>query len=476
MKEAYRGSDLVRRLVIITDFILLNFVIYSAVTWKYIPAPYIFYHATKITFFVANVSLFIGECFFSTVIHVRKIKFPQILTRTFKLLLTTMLCFNLTMTYLFKSGYDLLKFTIYLSLALYFFILLSRVLELYLLKRFRSRGRNTQTVMFIGNDPAIIDMYTTLMEDPSAGYRIHGYYADELLENAPKELKHLGNMADLDKVMEATSNNTINSIPNNIEEVFCCLPYDLSKETVKIMQFCDKNVIHFYYLPCQFGEYRLHLDSQQYLGKCVFTNRQEPLTKLGNRAAKRVFDLAISSIVCLCMLPFIPLIALAIKLQSPGPLFFKQSRTGMNGKTFLCYKFRSMHMNQDADTAQATRNDPRKFAFGYFMRKTNIDEFPQFYNVLKGDMSIVGPRPHMLHHTEIYGNIIDKYMVRHFAKPGITGWAQVTGYRGETKELWQMEERVKRDIWYIENWSFWLDIRIIYLTAKSIIIPDKNAY
>lgn len=135
-----------------------------------------------------------------------------------------------------------------------------------------------------------------------------------------------------------------------------------------------------------------------------------------------------------------------------------------------------MHVNKDADTVQATENDPRKFAFGNFMRKSNIDEFPQFFNVLKGDMSIVGPRPHMLHHTEIYGSIIDKYMVRHFSKPGITGWAQVTGFRGETKELWQMEERIKRDIWYIENWSFWLDLYIIYLTAKSIIIHDKNAY
>ncbi len=110
------------------------------------------------------------------------------------------------------------------------------------------------------------------------------------------------------------------------------------------------------------------------------------------------------------------------------------------------------------------------------MRKTNIDELPQFLNVLRGDMSIVGPRPHMLYHTETYGTIINKYMVRHFAKPGITGWAQVTGYRGETKELWQMEERVRRDIWYLENWSFWLDIRIIFLTAKSIIFPDKHAY
>ena len=135
-----------------------------------------------------------------------------------------------------------------------------------------------------------------------------------------------------------------------------------------------------------------------------------------------------------------------------------------------------MHVNNGSDTVQATKNDPRKFPFGNFMRKSNVDELPQFFNVLRGDMSIVGPRPHMLYHTKIYSDLIDKYMVRHFSKPGITGYAQVTGFRGETKELWQMEERVKRDIWYIENWSFWLDIKIIFQTAVSIIKKDKNAY
>lgn len=183
-----------------------------------------------------------------------------------------------------------------------------------------------------------------------------------------------------------------------------------------------------------------------------------------------------SLFTCLLMLPFIPIIALIIKWQSPGPIFFTQDRTGLNGKTFRCYKFRSMHINNDADMQQATLDDPRKFPFGNFMRKCNIDEFPQFFNVLKGDMSIVGPRPHMLYHTEVYSELIDKYMVRHFSKPGVTGWAQVTGFRGETKELWQMEERIRRDIWYIENWSFWLDLRIIGLTFVSLFKPDKKAY
>jgi putative colanic acid biosynthesis UDP-glucose lipid carrier transferase len=195
-----------------------------------------------------------------------------------------------------------------------------------------------------------------------------------------------------------------------------------------------------------------------------------------NKTLKRAFDIVLSLFFLIFVALIFPIIWLIIKTQSPGPVFFKQLRTGLDGKEFLCYKFRSMHVNDDADKVQATKDDPRKYAFGNFMRKTNIDELPQMWNVLKGDMSFVGPRPHMLAHTEYYSQLIDKYMVRHFVRPGITGWAQVTGYRGETKELWQMEGRVRRDIWYMEHWSVWLDIRIIWLTLKLMIVRDKHAY
>ena len=208
----------------------------------------------------------------------------------------------------------------------------------------------------------------------------------------------------------------------------------------------------------------------------VFTNYRAPLQEASNKLIKRVFDIVVSLIALICLLPFLPIVAIIIKKQSPGSIFFKQARTGLNGKPFICYKFKSMHINADADKIQATKNDPRKFPFGNFMRKTNIDEFPQFYNVLKGDMSIVGPRPHMLLHTEKYSAIINKYMVRHVYKPGITGLAQISGFRGETEELWQMEGRVKKDIWYIEHWSIWLDIKIIFKTALTIVCPDKAAY
>ena len=205
--------------------------------------------------------------------------------------------------------------------------------------------------------------------------------------------------------------------------------------------------------------------------------RREPLQAAYNRALKRTFDILFSLGVLLTIYPILyVVIGILIKATSPGPIFFQQKRTGLYGQEFECYKFRTMRVNADADKLQAAKDDPRKTRIGDFLRRTNLDEFPQFINVLRGEMSVVGPRPHMLKHTEQYSALIDKYMVRHLVKPGVTGWAQVTGYRGETKTLEQMEGRVKRDVWYIENWSFFLDLKIIVVTILNMSKGEKNAY
>jgi putative colanic acid biosynthesis UDP-glucose lipid carrier transferase len=163
-------------------------------------------------------------------------------------------------------------------------------------------------------------------------------------------------------------------------------------------------------------------------------------------------------------------------MDSAGPVFFKQQRSGRENDSFLCFKFRTMQVNTDSDQLQATKGDSRVTKMGVFMRKTNIDELPQFFNVFLGTMSVVGPRPHMLRHTEQYSELINNYLVRHYAKPGITGWAQVNGYRGETKELIEMRDRVDYDIWYIENWSLLLDLKIIYMTVFNVFQGEENAY
>jgi len=198
---------------------------------------------------------------------------------------------------------------------------------------------------------------------------------------------------------------------------------------------------------------------------------------LGNRFRKRVFDVIFSSLVILFILSWLyPVIALLIKKQSKGPVLFKQIRSGRDDEPFCCYKFRSMQVNDDSHEKQATKDDERITPVGQFLRRTSLDEMPQFFNVFLGDMSVVGPRPHMLKHTTEYAAIIDQYMVRHFLKPGITGWAQVNGCRGETRQKSDMEKRVGYDIYYLENWTGMLDVKIIYMTMINFIKGDDNAY
>jgi exopolysaccharide biosynthesis polyprenyl glycosylphosphotransferase len=192
---------------------------------------------------------------------------------------------------------------------------------------------------------------------------------------------------------------------------------------------------------------------------------------------KRAFDIVFSVLVISLIFPILfPILAILIKLSSKGPVFFKQLRTGKDNNSFYCYKFRTMRINQDSDKKQACKNDNRITKIGAFMRKTSLDELPQFFNVLQGDMSVVGPRPHMLLHTEEYSKIIDSFMVRHFVKPGITGWAQVNGYRGNTEAPELMAKRVAYDTWYLENWSLWLDITIIFKTVFNIFQGEENAF
>lgn len=468
MRQNLSGNDLARQLVITSDFVIINIILLSYILKTPNFVPEYFHTATKITVVAANFAMAIGQYFFKTKIHYRKISFEEVSARVTKLVLTHVAAMVILLSFLSDKPTDF-KFVFVYGASVYIILMFARFFERKLLKHVRQLGRNTRSVIMIGNDPALISLYDNMIGDPTTGYRVKGYYSDKIIPNSPQSLKHLGDINTLHYNME-------NNHDPSIDDAFCSLSHDENDEIARIMKFCDANLVRFYYIPRMFGNYRLSLKPEMMGDTLIYTNHLEPLSITTNKLTKRLFDVTVSIISCICMIPIIPIIAIIIKIQSPGPIFFKQERTGFAGKTFFCYKFRSMHVNKDADLEQATENDPRKFAFGNFMRKTNIDELPQFWNVLRGNMSIVGPRPHMLHHTEIYSELIDKYMVRHFCKPGITGWAQVTGFRGETKELWQMEERVEKDIWYIEHWTFMLDIKIIYKTIKSVIIPDKHAY
>jgi putative colanic acid biosynthesis UDP-glucose lipid carrier transferase len=264
---------------------------------------------------------------------------------------------------------------------------------------------------------------------------------------------------------------------NKVTKVYCALPLHAEEKISDFIKFAEKNVIKFHIIPPVYYYYSENYAIVEQIGEIpVFSQHRIPLSYAHNAVLKRGFDIIFSLIFLITLFPLVYLLmGILIKISSPGPVFFKQKRTGVGGRSFQCYKFRSMRCSSDAHTKQATADDNRKTRIGNFMRKTSIDELPQFINVFRGDMSIVGPRPHMLLHTSEYSPKVDEYMSRHFIRPGITGWAQINGYRGETKEIDLMEKRIKADLWYIENWSFWLDIEIILKTAL-MVFNDKNAY
>ena len=466
----HNGNVIIKWLIFLGDFGILNAILLLYITFFPNLIPPVLDVKTRIFAFICNMAMLLAQYMYPSVITQRRLHMSSVIVRVAQLVITQTLFAFVFIRILYNNG-GMFRFMLYYMPTLFLGLIAMRWIERSLLNWYRERGGNTRTFILIGSDPANKLVYEELTEDRSTGYKPKGYFSNAFIENCPKELEKLGSLADLDDAI-ARDEEALTTA----DEIFCCLSHDDSELIQRIMRFCDKHVIRFYYVPRMLGNYILNLSAERFGNLDLYTNHQEPLTDPVNRGLKRTFDFTVSLITCLVMLPFIPIIALIIKLQSPGPLFFTQDRTGLNGNTFRCYKFRSMHINNDADMQQATLDDPRKFPFGNFMRKCNIDEFPQFFNVLKGDMSIVGPRPHMLYHTEVYSGLIDKYMVRHFSKPGITGWAQVTGFRGETKELWQMEERIRRDIWYIEHWSFLLDLRIIGMTFLSLFKPDKKAY
>ncbi len=483
MRKNDQSNEIIKCIVIIGDFVLMNAIILAFAFWHWRMDSW---EERQIEIFtlVSNIALMLSMLKFSTIIHLRVVGAGDILRR-----MVGMTSLHAVLTYLLLNvfAYDLPIGWLIFEMGTVFFVLLviKRLFERWFIKLYRQAGRNSRSVTLVGSDPELIGIYLKLRDDATLGYRILGYYGDQSVEEVTNEVerltkKELGapigdlqRLGSLDDFLQGIAH------PEELhlgEELYLCVSRKEREMIRSISKLCDQQVVRFYYVPVSVESIGLNLKRELLDDIEIYTTYEIPLQNPVNRFVKRVFDIALSLVSLGITALLFPFIYLIIKLQSPGPIFFKQLRTGLDGKDFNCLKFRSMHVNKDADKVQATKDDPRKYPFGNFMRKTNIDELPQFWNVLKGDMSIVGPRPHMLAHTEMYSQLVDKYMVRHFVKPGVTGWAQVTGYRGETKELWQMEGRVKRDIWYMEHWTIWLDVRIVWLTIKTIFIHDEHAY
>ena len=404
---------------------------------------------------------------FPSLIQLRLIKYEDIIRRATSTCFM-MLLFVSLIIFVSKPFADFPRTFLFYSMSAYFiFMLTERIILRKILMRFRANKGNLKNVILVGNEQTVYQLFE-ILKTPIYGYNIVGFFYDGECTNQEMAAKRLGGTGDIYGWL---------TVHSNINEIYGYFPKE-QHDTINMMsKFCDNHLIRFYYIPA-INVFKGNMVITFMEGIPVIARREEPLRKDSNKLAKRIFDIIFSSFVLLLIFPWIFIfVSVMIKIQSPGPIFFLQERTGLDGKIFKCIKFRSMKVNNDADEIQATKNDPRKFPFGDFMRKTNIDELPQFINVFLGDMSVVGPRPHMLKHTAEYSKLINHFMVRHFAKPGITGLAQVSGFRGETRYIDQMEGRVKKDIEYIENWTFLLDLKIIVKTVTNMFGKEKgNAY
>lgn len=353
------------------------------------------------------------------------------------------------------------------AIALFLFssfvlIVLSKALAFYYLKKYRIvTGSNYRSAIIIGYNKEAIKLRELFESRPDFGYRFLGFFSDKVQNQNIK-----GNLDLLKPFL----------IEQKVDEIYCSLG-ELSNEKIKdLVEFSDENNIAIKFIPDTKDIFTKNLKIDYYEFFPVLSLQNTPLDEPVVKLIKRLFDIFFSLLVIVFFLSWLtPILAILIKLESKGPVFFKQSRPGLNEQEFFCFKFRSMQVNSTTEK-EASRNDPRVTRIGKFIRKTSLDEMPQFFNVLFGDMSVVGPRPHLWSQNITYGNKIKKYMVRHYVKPGITGLAQVRGFRGEIETDEDMINRIKYDVFYIENWSMILDFKIIVQTVVNIFKGEEKAY
>jgi putative colanic acid biosynthesis UDP-glucose lipid carrier transferase len=367
--------------------------------------------------------------------------------------------------------YDLSRYFVLIYASLLFVILsLSKYLIRQLLIYYRKRGRNLRNLVIIGAGEVGQYFYNLTLSNPHFGYQVIGFLDDN--KKPYLNGQYLGKIDHLDSIL-----NT-----RKIDDVIVALPNYANNRIEDVIRTCENHTTRIRIIPDYFkfasGKYNVSM----FGSLPIISVRDDRINELHWRISKRLFDVTFTILLYLFIFSWLmPLIILLIKKSSPGPVIFKQERWGKNNNKFSAYKFRSMRMGcGDTDASgkfkQATKDDPRVTKIGKILRKTSLDELPQFWNVLKGEMSIVGPRPHPIPLNLESKDKIHLYMLRHLVKPGITGWAQVNGYRGNTSDDALMQKRIDYDIWYIENWSFLLDIQIIILTIWKVVKGDPNAY
>lgn len=362
------------------------------------------------------------------------------------------------------------KFVLVFANILTFLAILSKYAIRKKIHAYLNKGIFYDQVLLVGSTKAAEEFIDAVKKYYYYGYKCIGYIDDQ--DQLKKECTYLGNLNDLHTILRTTE----------IDEVFIALPTGENEKIQNCIAICDGLNIKVRILPnlSEFTSSSVYINN---IGLLPVVNVGDlPLDKKENRILKRSFDIVFSLLFFILLGSFIfPLLAIIIKLSSKGPIFFKQERWGLNNKRIICYKFRSMYkessdIDEDGNFLQAHKNDPRITLIGKILRKTNMDELPQFWNVLMGNMSVVGPRPHPTQLNIQSMELVDNYMLRHMVIPGITGLAQVNGCRGETRTTEDMQKRVNFDLYYIQRWNFWLDLQIIIQTVINIFRGDQNAY
>ncbi|GGC45156.1 undecaprenyl-phosphate glucose phosphotransferase [Parapedobacter defluvii] len=449
-----------------TDLLFLNTAFFAAgeITRLY------FYANTEILYSyylpVANLLWMLSGGMFRMYMQATMDSLENIYRATLRTAILHGVLFSVYLLLAHRQGVDasafLFSFYVLLAILLVFSRLIGTYIQDLLLRHFHMR----KTVAIMGKNEGGRKL-ANYFRAHERNYYFEGYLA----ENDDTLLTDSG------EVTQAARKQFQRAIKKRIQEVYISLPSNRMLQAAALLEEADRNCLRVKLVPDLVRADNLPYEVSILGPVPVVSIRQEPVYDIESRFKKRLFDLVFSTLVIVMLLSWLyPIIALLIKLESRGPVLFKQQRTGRDNKPFWCYKFRSMRINTDSDNKQAKRGDRRITRVGAFLRRTSLDELPQFLNVLQGHMSVVGPRPHMLKHTEQYRELINQYMVRQFLKPGITGWAQVNGYRGETTDPRLMERRVAHDIWYLENWTAMLDVRIVFMTVINVITGEENAY
>ncbi|MDE6859098.1 MAG: undecaprenyl-phosphate glucose phosphotransferase [Duncaniella sp.] len=443
------------------DLIVLNMV-YWAVAMLNPAVPEL---KSRMVWLIMNVAYLPAARWLSAIHKRRGAQLESVISSSLQAVGSHLLVFTCLLYFL---GIDTIRWVVFAEFYGVFTVvfLLWRLSSYSFVKHYRRKGGNFVRVVIVGCRTTGMRIYEEISSDMGFGYKCQGFFDIYCHPDFRHKDLYRGNLKELERFVRE----------NKTEELFFTLSGEDREAVQQVVGICDTCMVKLHYVP-PVSPYLNRNFSLSALGAVpVLEVRNNPLGHPLNSALKRACDI-LFSVVFLAVSPviFVP-VAIAVKLSSPGPVFFRQRRTGYKGNEFTCLKFRTMRVNANADFRQASKGDMRVTRVGDFLRRTSIDELPQFINVLKGDMSIVGPRPHMLRHTEDYRRLIDKYMVRHLIRPGITGLAQVRGFRGETNEVELMERRVEHDIWYIEHWSLMLDFKIIVQTAANMFRSEENAY